>query len=238
VTRIASSSPDDVATVLDLLAQHRSESVLSNMGPRYGIHAASAIGVSMANMQAVARQVGTSHDLAEDLWSTGIYEARTVAVMIDVPALVTAEQMDRWCGDFDNWAICDTACFNLFDRTTSAWDMVEKWAASTEEFVKRSAFALLWGLALHDKSSGDEPFIRGLVLIEREAHDDRNFVTKAIAMALRATARRNSTLAAAAIEVAERLSLADQPAPRRIGRRALKELLEPPPAAPRRPSAR
>jgi 3-methyladenine DNA glycosylase AlkD len=221
---VATSSPIDVATVLDLLEQHRSDSVLSNMGPRYGIHSARAIGVSMANMQAVARKVGRSHELAEGLWSTGIYEARTVAVLIDVPALVTAEQMDRWCEDFDNWAICDTACFHLFDRTTSAWDMVERWADRPEELVKRSAFALLWSLALHDKSTGDQPFIHGLALIERGAHDDRNFVTKAIAMSLRATARRNSTLAAAAVEVAERLSLADQPAPRRIGRQALKEL--------------
>ena len=31
--------------------------------------------------------------------------------------------------DFDNWAICDTACFHLFDRTPHAWRKVEQWAA-------------------------------------------------------------------------------------------------------------
>jgi 3-methyladenine DNA glycosylase AlkD len=217
--------PTSVEGVLDLLEQHRSEKVLHDMGPRYGIRPASAIGVSMADMKAIARQVGRHHALAEELWLTGIYEAQSVAAMIDVPASVTAEQMDRWCHDFDNWAICDTACFVLFDRTAPAWEMVDRWGGGDEEFVKRAAFALLWSLALHDKSSGDEPFLRGLELIEREAHDDRNFVTKAVAMALRAIGRRNAALAAASHEVALRLEGSSDRAAARIGRRAVKELV-------------
>jgi 3-methyladenine DNA glycosylase AlkD len=214
-----------VEGVLDLLAQHRSDTVLHDMGPRYGIHAASAIGVSMADMKTVARHVGKDHALAEALWSTGIYEAQSVAALIDVPASVTAEQMDRWCRDFDNWAICDTVCFNLFDRATAAWTMVDRWASADEEFVKRGAFALLWSLALHDKAGADEPFLHGLLLIEREARDDRNFVTKAVSMALRAVGRRSPRLRAAATEVAQRLEVSADPAARRVGRRAVKELV-------------
>jgi len=42
--------------------------------------------------------------------------------------------MDRWCRDFDNWAITDTLCFHLFDRTPHAFDKVKAWAAADEEF--------------------------------------------------------------------------------------------------------
>ena len=110
-----------------------------------------------------------------------------LATFIDEPERVTSAQMDRWCRDFDNWAIVDTACFALFDRTPHAWAKMAQWARSRDEFVKRAAFALLWSLTVHDRVSGDQPFLRALALIERGAADDRHFVSKAVNMALRAT---------------------------------------------------
>src|SRR3989442_8696835 len=109
-----------------------------------------------------------------------------LACFVDEPESVTPAQMDRWSRDFDNWAICDTACFHLFDRTPHAWRKVDAWAGRRDEFVKRAGFALLASLALHDKSTGDAPFLKGLAMIEREADDDRNFVKKAANWALRA----------------------------------------------------
>ena len=69
--------------------------------------------------------------------------------------------MDRWCRDFDNWGICDTICFHLFDRTPHAWTKVEQWHDKRAEFVKRAAFALLASLALHDKRAPDGVSSRG-----------------------------------------------------------------------------
>ena len=80
--------------------------------------------------------------------------------------------MDRWARDFDNWGICDTVCFHLFDRTPHAWRKVEPWSRRRDEFVKRAAFALLACLALHDKAAGDEPFLRALAL-DRTRRDRR-----------------------------------------------------------------
>ena len=105
--------------------------------------------------------------------------------------------MDRWCRDFDNWAICDTVCFHLFDRTPHAWAKVTEWCDRPDEFVKRAAFALLASLALHDKPAADEPFLEGLPLIERAATDERNFVKKGVNWALRRIGRRNRALHAA-----------------------------------------
>ena len=102
--------------------------------------------------------------------------------------------MDRWCKDFDNWAICDTMCFNLFDRSPHAWAKVTQWSKRRGEFEKRTAFALLWSLSMHDKRADDKQFVRSLALIERAADDERNFVKKAVNMALRAIGKRNRAL--------------------------------------------
>ncbi len=211
-----------VAAVLRRLEERGSPATLEAMGPKYGIRVEKAYGVSMADMKAVAKAVGTDHALAQRLWDTGWYEARMVAAMVDDPAEVTVEQMDRWAHDFDSWAICDTVCFTLFDRAAEAWSRVDVWAGSPEEYVKRSAFALLWSLALHDKGAPDARFTHGLDLVERESGDERDYVHKALLMAMRAIARRNEVLAAATREAAQRLAVAEPAAARRLGKQALR----------------
>ena len=196
-------------SVLAVLREHASAETLAQMGPRYGIHAASALGVPMAAMKRIARDLGHDHALAAELWLTGVYEARTVAAFVDEPALVTLEQMDAWCADFDNWALCDTVCFSLFDRAPDAWSRLEPWARDEREFVRRASFALLWSLALHDRSADDARFVAGLALVERYAADERPLVTKSMSMSLRAIRRRSPSLEEAVRATAARLAEAD-----------------------------
>jgi 3-methyladenine DNA glycosylase AlkD len=181
----------------------------------------------MGTMQSLARQFGRSHALAAALWKTGWYEARMLAAMIDEPDRVTPAQMERWAKSFDNWAVCDTATFVLFDRTPHAWAMVRAWSTRREEFVKRAAFAMLASLTIHDKQAPDERYLEGLALIEREAGDDRNFVKKAVNWALRSIGKRSPKLNRAAVAVARRLSKSADPARRWVGSDALRELTSP-----------
>ncbi len=191
---------------------------------RFGINAKKAFGVSMANIQKLAKRLGRSHDLAAALWDTGWYEARMLTSFVDEPDRVTPAQMDRWCRDFDNWGIVDTVCFVLFDRTPHAWAKVVEWSERRDEFQKRAAFALLASLAGHDKKATDRQFIVALPLIERAASDERNFVKKGVSWALRRIGRRNPALHAAALPIARRLAASPEPAARWIGKDALRDL--------------
>ncbi|BCW88493.1 hypothetical protein sos41_16340 [Alphaproteobacteria bacterium SO-S41] len=190
---------------------------------RFGITAPNALGVSMANMRVLAKPLGRDHALAEVLWATGLYEARMLATLIDDPAAVTPAQMERWCKDFDNWAICDTACFALFDRVPHASAKIAVWAKRKDEFQKRAAFALLACMALHRKEDADAPYLDGLKLIEREAGDARNFVKKGVNWALRGIGgRRSAAVRAAARATAERLANSKDATARWNGKDALR----------------
>lgn len=178
----------------------------------------------MREMKAIARPFSPNHELAAQLWNTGIYEARTVAVLVDDPAAVSATQMDRWANDFDNWAIVDTACFHLFDKSPDAWEMPERWVSSDAEFVKRASFALIWGLALHDKEAGDDEFLRAISLVESSASDDRHLVLKAQVMALKAIAKKRPTLDPEVRAAAERLSEKPNSAAPKVGKQVLRGL--------------
>ena len=222
-----SSGAGELESALAWLESHGTKAVRDAMAPKYGIHTERAFGVSMANMKVLAGRLGRSHELADALWETGWYEARMLASMVDEPASVTPEQMDRWCREFDNWAICDTVCFNLFDRTPYAWAKVAEWADEDDEFVKRAAYALLWSLSRHDRVSDDEPFLNGLLLVEAASGDERVYVKKAVNMALRAIGKRNLALNTAALSVAGRLAGSPDPTARWIGAHARKELGSP-----------
>lgn len=192
---------------------------------RYGIQTNKRVfGVSVGTLQSLAKQLGKDHALAAELWKSESYEGQMLATLTDERQFVTRSQMNAWAADFDNWAICDTACFHLFDRTPFAWGKARQWSTSRREFVKRAAFALMAGLTLHDKFAPDSQFLELLPLIEEGAHDERNFVKKAVNWALRSIGKRSPALNAAAIASANRLAQSETASCRWVGKNALREL--------------
>src|SRR6185503_13936311 len=172
----------------------------------------------------VKKQTRDSHELAAKLWETGVFEARAIACLIDDPGEVTAEQMDSWAADFDNWATCDAACCYLFCRSEFAYAKAFEWSGLTEEFVKRAAFSLMAYLAIHDKKAPDEKIAQFLPVIESKADDERNFVKKAVNWALRQIGKRNLALNKLAIETGEKIKARNTRAARWIAADALREL--------------
>jgi 3-methyladenine DNA glycosylase AlkD len=191
---------------------------------RFGIHAQKALGISTPKLRALARRIGRDHTLAQQLWKTGILEARVLATLIADPTQVTESLMESWAKDFDSWAVCDAGCCNLFDKTKFAWRKAIEWSRREEEYVKRAGFALMAALAVHNKSAPDEKFLKFLPAIRRGAIDDRNFVKKGVNWALRQIGKRNRTLHRAALETARRISALDSRAARWIAADALREL--------------
>jgi len=216
----------DVDDALAWLKRRGSKANRDGMA-RYGIVARNVLGVSMGDIQRLAKQIGRRHDLAEPLWATDCYEARLLVAYVADPARVTPAQMDRWARDFDNWGICDTLACVLFDQSPHAWRQVDRWAAKKEEFVRRGAFALLAGLALHDAATPDAPFLERLALVEAAAADPRNFVKKGVSWALRGIGTRGVALRAASLALAERLAASPDASARWVGRDALRDLTRP-----------
>jgi 3-methyladenine DNA glycosylase AlkD len=77
------------------------------------------------------------------------------------------------------------------------------------------------------RTAPDERYLQGLKLIEREAHDERNFVKKAVNWALRSIGKRSPALNKEAVAVARRLAAREDSASRWVGKDALRELTSP-----------
>jgi len=134
---------------------------------RFGINPKNTYGVSIPNLRKIAKEIGRNHVLAQQLWSSGIHEARILAGMIDEVDKVTEKQMDSWIKDFDSWDVCDQVCMNLFDKTPFAFDKAKQWTKHKEEFKKRAGFALMACLAWHNKETKDSEFMKFFPIINR-----------------------------------------------------------------------
>lgn len=191
---------------------------------RFGINPKGTLGISVYVLREMAKGIEKNHGLAQKLWDSGIHEARMLACFVDEPEKVSEKQIEDWAKEFDSWDICDQCCSNLFDRTSFAWKKAVEFSSREEEFVKRTGFVLMACLAVHDKKAEDKEFENFLLIIKREAKDERNFVKKAVNWALRQIGKRNIALNRAAIKTAREIQKIDSKAARWIANDALREL--------------
>jgi 3-methyladenine DNA glycosylase AlkD len=219
MTLTPASSADDIVAHLNTL---RNEGNIAGMA-RFGIDTSTALGITTPQMQAIARQVGRSHERALDLWSTGLRDARMAAILTADPRQLTKQQVRTWSGEFNSWEVVDTAA-DLFTQTPFWQDLVAEFAADDREFVRRTAFAMIAGATVHNKQEPDETFIAYLPLIETHAGDPRNFVRKAVNWALRNIGKRNRVCHAPALALAENLAASSDRTARWIGKDAVREL--------------
>jgi 3-methyladenine DNA glycosylase AlkD len=194
---------------------------------RFGINPHNTYGVSIPNIRRIAKETGKNHLLAQQVWDSGVHEARILAGMIDEPEKVDEKQMEKWAKEFDSWDVCDQCCSNLFDKTRFAHSKAAEWSRRKEEFVKRAGFALMAALSVHDKEAKDEKFFKFFPIIKRESVDERNFVKKAVNWALRQIGKRNSNLNKAAVKAAKEIIETDSKSAKWIASDALRELTSP-----------
>ena len=215
-------------SVDEIVAELRAHANPANVAgmARFGINPRNTLGLSIPFLRKLAKQIGRDlpGQLAQELWATGIHEARILAAFVDDPALVGETQLEAWVRDFDSWDVCDQVCSGLFDRTRFAHARAVEWSSRPEEFVKRAGFVLMARLAVSKKNANDNGFLEFFQRIEKEAHDDRPMVRKAVNWALRQIGKRSEMLHRSALTVAERLSSRREPSARWIGADAAREL--------------
>ena len=191
---------------------------------RYGINTEKRLGVQIPELRQLAKETGKNHQIALELWQTGIAEARILAAMTDEPEKVTEQQMENWVKDINSWDIDDQITMNLFEKTPLSWKKITDWSQRPEEFVKRTAYSLLACLAWHNKTATDQQFTQLFPVIASGATDERKSIQKAISWALRTIGKRNPQLNRAAIQLAQEIQQTNTKPARWIANDVTREL--------------
>lgn len=191
---------------------------------RYGMKGEKRLGVAIPELRKIAKRIDKNHKLALKLWQTMIPEAMILAGMVDNSEEVTEEQTEDWVRNINSWDVCDQLCMNLLKKVPFALKKINEWSKRKEEFVKRTAFALIACLAWHDKKAPDKLFIKLLPIIKNGATDERNFVKKAVNWALRNIGKRNLNLNKVAIKLAKEIKQFNSKTASWVATGAIKEL--------------
>jgi len=183
---------------------------------RFGIVGDKRLGLSIAELRKMAKNIGTDHKLALKLWDTGIQDAMILAALVDDPRQVTEKQAESWVKDIDSWDVCDQLCMNLFEKIPFADKKIKEWSDRDEEFVRRASYAMIACIAWHHKQLADEDLMKYFPVIRKGVTDDRNYVKKAISWALRHIGKKNLNLNREALKLAREIKEIDSKAARWI----------------------
>lgn len=191
---------------------------------RFGIASQDAYGVSIPKLRTLGKELGTNHELAQQLWREKNRELKILAGLIEDPQAVTESQMESMVQEFYDWEICDQTIMNVFEKTPYAYDKATQWCVRDELFVRRAGFVLMARLAVSDKRAENERFVAFFSYIKTGAADERALVKKAVNWALRQIGKRNLELHTMALAVAEELQEQEGKSARWIASDALREL--------------
>ncbi|MBN1385554.1 DNA alkylation repair protein [Candidatus Woesearchaeota archaeon] len=209
--------------ILRELKKHGSKRNIDGMA-RFGIDSSSAYGVSMPIIRSIAKKLGKNHELGLELWKHDVHEAKIMSCLVLEPEKLTDKETERFVKGFYSWDLVDQFCLNLLDKLPDARKKAIEWSKREREFEKRTGYALMAVLAVHDKKTGDKGFIKFLPHIARGATDERNFVKKAVNWALRQIGKRSRMLNKEAIQCASRIQKINNRAAKWIANDALREL--------------
>lgn len=193
----------------------------------FGVKSDNILGVSTPELRAIAKEIKKDHNLALELWEEDYHEAKMLATIISDPKQLTLNQVKEWSKDFDSWDIVDGACFNVIRYTNFCDEIIFEYCKSQEEYIRRTSFALIAGMAIGNKKINDEEFLKYLPLIKEYSFDSRNFVWKAVNWALRQIGKRSLYLHPYALALSEELASSQDSTQRKIGKDAQKELTNP-----------
>ena len=176
------------------------------MKERFGINTEKAIGTPVTTLRLLLKGLPRPDQaLAEELWASGIHEARIMAAMLADPAQMTRDKLDTWVKELNSWDICDACCTHLFSKTKNPLKLAERWIKKESEFVRRAGFALIACLASPRAKTADRDLIKLLPLIKNHACDERPMVHKAVNWALRNIGKKNPRLTPYALNCANEI---------------------------------
>ena len=152
-------------------------------------------GASVISLRELAKQYEKNHLLALKLWNKQWRETMILATLLDVPELMTEEQMDYWTKSFETAEVAEQAVANLFVYSKFAFVKALEYCCGKKHLVRHTGLHLLGRLAMVDKKAIDEmfdPFFEVLLPLSKDPALGQIFYRTMILMANRSETLRES----------------------------------------------
>ncbi len=163
-----------------------------------------AYGVSYSDLGKFQKKLKTNHEIALDLWNSGIHDAQILSLMIADPQKADSKQLDQWVQSLTNYVMTD-AFSAYIAKTPLAKEKADMWIQSDKEWVSSAGWNVIAHLAMDDTTLPDSYFEGLLQVIERDLPNALNRTRHEMNNALIAIGARNPALQANAVAEARRI---------------------------------
>jgi len=165
-------------------------------------------GVTIPELQQIAKPYKGDHDLAIRLFDEDIRECKIIASMIDDPSKVNGDQVDNWSDEFVNIEIVDQVCSNLFWKSDFALPRSYEWCLSDDNLLQKAGL-LIVGHRASDKTVNDSIFEPYINIVENIVETDNELISNSAIFTLRQIGKRSEALKEKVLNAAERMSESD-----------------------------
>jgi 3-methyladenine DNA glycosylase AlkD len=162
-------------------------------------------GVSFATLKTLVKRIKVDHELALQLWDTGNFDARNLAVKVVDPALMTPGRLDQWAREQPSARMCCGYVGMVAAEGPHAQAKLQQWTASRDARERICSWPLLSHLAARDETTPDAYFLARLAEIEKTIHAAPNSERDGMNYALIVIGTRNAALRKAALAAAKRI---------------------------------
>lgn len=197
-----------VSEVLDLLEAERDERGMRQC-ERLGVGTGGlrSVGLGLTRLRQLAKQIGRDRALAAALWTSDLYEARVVALLIDDPAHLTRAQAEQQVEELAAGQLAHVfaSCDATLAKAPFVVELAESWVQSADPVRRDCGHGLIYEISkFHGRKAPAEAwFLAQVERIAAEIDTAPGRVRLAMASALMGIGKRSAVLNAAALRVAQ-----------------------------------
>ena len=114
-------------------------------------------GVPLGAIRKLATKIKSNHALAMELWETGIFEAKLLAILLLKPAAVSREDIDRLVRTGTNGQVADWLNAYVVKEHPDTVSLRERWMQDDDPWAARAGWSLTSGRAARSPEGIDLP---------------------------------------------------------------------------------
>ncbi len=198
------------AEVISLLESHKNEAGIEKWAQRqYKSKKLKSYGIGLTVLRKLAKQIGRDRALALQLWSSDIYDAKVIALLIDEPKKITMEQAEEQVEGVEQGHLAHvfSSCNASLAKTPFVAELAEKWIKSKDPMRRSCSYGLIYELSKSKKKSAPENnyFLACIKKIQDSYDKEDGPVLLSMGGALMGIGKRNAELNKAALKLAKKI---------------------------------
>ena len=141
----------------------------------YARHGASdkQCGVKFADLYKIQKEIKQDHELAKELWKTGIDEAMILATLVADPEKFSKAEAEKWVKDVEYFMVSGYLS-GLVAKMKELDEIFEEWSKSDKEYHKACAYSAISSYLRDGGKLSAAKAKKILASIEKEIHDSPN----------------------------------------------------------------